>query len=444
MMNSKNYIFRYDSGEIQRVQKVSLDSFQQLAFVKPQPDREALRKLYELYRDYLMVRFAMVYGYVILFSLPEGFKAEKRKDEKHGIIYEDIARVTADFRENITVKKGELCFLNEKTAAVYEYLKNEGCLYTAKGKLDTVSILPVGNCLGYLSGCQESRLLGNSSFFVMDRLDCATVYDVAGTPIGLNVLDGKVLSPCLFDREVLLVDRQGHVSVEKRGLEDLIIEIDGVQYKQGRNCRLYTRDRCRYSEYGGDDIVIIGDRVVGFKRGGHTPVPSSGLIMKVYYSKGVENRQVIYHGFEDCQFALQVGNSVLINGRKTLKFRSHFSNYLDPLETDIPPAIYPMNFNKARAPRIILGADKDDKPMILWFEGAGKFGHVPGRESCGASLREAAYLSEKLGLHNGIHLDGGGSAQIEYEGKRYLKISDRDFATGEESERPIPMGIVVR
>ena len=43
--------------------------------------------------------------------------------------------------------------------------------------------------------------------------------------------------------------------------------------------------------------------------------------------------------------------------------------------------LYPRNYQKDRAPRIVLGADKENQPMLIWFEGAGKFGYVQGKES---------------------------------------------------------------
>ena len=106
--------------------------------------------------------------------------------------------------------------------------------------------------------------------------------------------------------------------------------------------------------------------------------------------------------------------------------------------------LHPLDYEKDRAPRIAVGADGEGRPVFVWAEGKGKNGYEAGRDSCGASLSEMCRILQDLGVPNAVSLDGGGSAQIEYEGKRYLKISDRDFATGEESERPIPMGIVIR
>ena len=44
---------------------------------------------------------------------------------------------------------------------------------------------------------------------------------------------------------------------------------------------------------------------------------------------------------------------------------------------------------------------------------------------------------------NAVNLDGGGSAQILLHNLRSLKISDR-AEDGTETERPVPMGLVIR
>jgi len=103
-----------------------------------------------------------------------------------------------------------------------------------------------------------------------------------------------------------------------------------------------------------------------------------------------------------------------------------------------------MHFAKDRAPRILFGADQQSKPMILWLEGAGKYGYAPGKESCGATLKEAADIAAEFGMVNGIHLDGGGSAQILRNGTRELLVSDRDPTTFQEVERAVSMAIQIQ
>ena len=150
-----------------------------------------------------------------------------------------------------------------------------------------------------------------------------------------------------------------------------------------------------------------------------------------------------YSGLQEYVFGIQVGNSAIVNGIKTEQFVSSFHNFLSPLTNAYPPSMYPLNYRKDRAPRIVLGADMDNKPVILWFEGAGKFGYQAGKDSCGASLSEVASLCETIGLYNAVNLDGGGSAQILLNGERELMMSDREPVHFSEQERGIAMGLYI-
>ena len=82
--------------------------------------------------------------------------------------------------------------------------------------------------------------------------------------------------------------------------------------------------------------------------------------------------------------------------------------------------------------------------MILWAEGAGKIGYVPGEGSRGASLSDMAELCAEMGMVDAVNLDGGGSAQILVRNERSLMISDRNAPDASEAERPVPMGLIVR
>ncbi|MCQ2554020.1 MAG: phosphodiester glycosidase family protein, partial [Clostridia bacterium] len=153
--------------------------------------------------------------------------------------------------------------------------------------------------------------------------------------------------------------------------------------------------------------------------------------------------EVSYCGLEELRFAVQVGNSAVRNGRETKDFISQFYHFLKPWTVSYPPTFYPLDYKKGRAPRIVFGEAKDGRPVCLWFEGAGKFNYRPKEDSCGASLSEAAAICMDLGIWNAVHLDGGGSAQIIFEGKRELMVSDRNAEDFSEAERAISMGIYI-
>ena len=82
--------------------------------------------------------------------------------------------------------------------------------------------------------------------------------------------------------------------------------------------------------------------------------------------------------------------------------------------------------------------------MILWAEGAAKLGHKPGVDSRGATLPDMAEFCAKAGMVNAVNLDGGGSAQILLKNIRSLMISDRRAEDFAESERAVPLGLMVK
>ena len=442
-METEVHTFRYENGLIQRVQSVRLDRFEDLHFFSPPYSKEVFRRICSLYRDFIIRKYAWLFGKVVIYELPEDMELDLPDTyEEHGQIFDPLTILTAQFEKRIKVKNRKLVFTDEKVREVFERLKEIGSLCVTEGKRNRVFFLPVSRKLGLMSDClKDAKVKVNSSFFVMDLFDRATVYDQAGFPVGLRLENGKVLSPPLFDREVLMVEKGGKVKISRLSIKDLAIIIDGIEYRDGLNASFYSRPDLTVSDKGGFDIVICDDEVMAVKKGGQTAVPASGFVMKAKEELQIKDRKVSYKGFDDLSFAIQVGNSAIVDGKKTERFLSPFYDFLRPFSVAYPPSMYPLNYRRARAPRIILGSDKDDRPVFLWIEGAGKFGYVKGRDSCGASLSEAAEICEKLGLKNAVHLDGGGSAQILIDNKRQLLLSDRDQETYSEIERGIPVGL---
>ncbi len=447
MINSDIRTYTYPDGNIQRVQCVHFDSWKDLDFLIPEHSREAFQGVVALYRDFFMPRLSLIEGRVVLFRVPDDFKLPGSfMNDADELFYDRTAAVTAMFRKNVFYKKGRMSFSDRDTEDVYRRLKQRGCLEELDGKLSKIRFLPVGDTMGHLSQSRkDARLKTNSSFFLFDRLDCDSVYDRIGTAFGLCVKNGKILLPPMFDREVLMVDREGKVSISSVPLKRIVVEIDGTEYRDGMDCLFYSRPQNKVTPAGVCDIVVEGSRAVAIRKGGKTTVPCGGFVIQTKRMiDKISDTEVRFHGLEDVPFAIQVGNSVIINGKETNRFISPFYRFLNPFEIAYPPAMYPLNYRKDRAPRIVLGADKDDKPMLVWLEGAGKFGHEKGKESCGASLSETADICKEIGLYNAVHLDGGGSAQILIDNQRQLKISDRDPDDFSEKERAVAMGLYLK
>ena len=462
-MKSEVKVFTRENEEIQRVHVVRLEEWSQLDFLwlKQENFEQQIRALQcfaDIYENYLVPFCPWIFPQMIMFCLPQDVdiwsyinscenETEVYENEHYGKISDPLTIATILLQEGIVLKRKTPTFKNEAAKGLYEALAERGCVRIICGKLPKTKMVPIGRFAGYMSETMpEAKMKVNANFFIMDPIDCATVFDQVGTPFGLCVKDGIVENPPLFHREALLVEKDGVTYISKKDVKELMIEINDRTYMPGKNATIYTRpEKAKTPEEKGRLVVIIGRRVVAVKDGGSIDIPASGFVMKVGKGANIQpGDEVTYHGLKDVQFGIQVGNSIIKKGVKTDRFISRFYNIYKLQRVPFPPSLYPMDFEKARAARIGLGADKEGKPVVFWAEGKGKLQYTPGEDSTGASLSEMADIAVELGLRNAINLDGGGSAQILMDNVRALHISDRNKADNSDAERLIPLGLVMK
>lgn len=477
-MKSEVKVFDRGNGEIQRVQVVSWDDWSQLDFAYLRQETveqqiQALNCFHHIYKNFLIPTMPMAFAQMIMFVLPkddammdvlvacakdrikvdevacgEG-ETESRiyyVSEKYGNVSDPLTIASILLQEGVKLKKRQPVFLNEQAQRLYCELDARGCIRIVGGKLPNTQIIPVGHYAGYLSEIEkDAKIKANANFFIMDPFDCATIYDQVGTPFGLCVKDGVVENPPLYQREALLVEKEGASYVLAKDIQELIVSVNDKTYVAGKNATIYTRPKhAKTPDDNQTKAVIIGRQVVAVKHGGSVPVPASGFVLSIKGNRLAPGDLVTYHGLKDVKFGIQVGNSIIRKGVKTEKFISSFYDIHKLQHTPYPPSLYPMDFEGARAARMAIGADADGKPVIFWAEGKGKLDYVPGRDSTGASLSEMAEIAEALGLYNAVNLDGGGSAQILVNGERQLHISDRKTEDNSDAERLVPLGLVVK
>ena len=450
-MQSESKVYHRDNGEIQRVQIIKWDDWSKLHFLDMDGNENALKCFRDIYANYLVPGCPWIFGKMILFQLPEDLDAPYSFDsEKYGKIEDKLTAATIALKEGVKIVGRRPVFKNKKIREFYHLLEERNCVHIVCGKFPFTKIIPVGNYAGYLSEKEiDAEMKVNSSFFIMDSFDCATVFDHVGKVFGLCVKNGIVENPPLYHREAFLVKKDGTVIIKELDVKDLEIEIGGQIFHSDNNITIYTRDNgAKIPNSKGLKIVVVGNKVVAVKNKGNIEIPASGFVLCINeFTSDIlsisPGDEVIYHGLEDVQFGIQVGNSIVKDGKETRRFISKFYNIRKLEKTPYPPSLYPMDFEKGRAARIALGCDEDMKPVLFWAEGAGKINYQKGIDSTGASLREMAQIALDLGLVNAINLDGGGSAQILLNNKRSLRISDRNKQDNSEAERLIPQGLIV-
>ena len=464
-MKSEIKVYDRGNGEIQRVQVVSWEEWSKLDFLylkqeSAEQQKKALQCFRDIYQNYLVPVMPAMFPQMVMFALPEDEDMQKLlmecasdsmkngcyESKKYGSVSDPLIIASILLQEGVKLKKEKPTFANQQVERLYRELERRGCVYIIAGKLPKTKVIPVGRFAGYLSQTEvNAKMKVNAHFFIMDSFDCATIYDQIGTPFGLCIKDGVIENPPMYNREAFLVEKDGNSHIAHKDIFELAIEIQGTTYVSGENATIYTRPK--YTKAPSDKrvkAVIVGRKVVAVKDGGSIPVPASGFVLSIKEGSVAPGDEVIYHGMPDVQFGVQVGNSIIRDGVKTESFISQFYDIYKLQPVPYPPSLYPMDFEKARAARMAIGASAEGNPVLFWTEGKGKLEYVEGRDSTGASLTEMAEIAADLGLKNAVNLDGGGSAQILLDNERALHISDRNKEDNSDAERLVPLGLIVR
>lgn len=450
MIESRIDTVRYENGEMQRFQVVSGFAWNDLEFVQPPFSKEAFDELCRMYKIFVIPKHHEMYGAVLAFHIPDDMKSPFSSETDESVVFDRQLAASIGLRKLVREGKlrrsGESLLIDDaKAKAFLEELEKRGWMSIAYGdKTDVVSILPVGEDLGYMSQVSpRPQFICNAHFFQMDVFDSDSPYDLFGTPYGMTVKNGIMIQPPLNGREALVVDMDGKVKITRPDVRDISMQIQGKTFTHGENCTIYRRPDTRQTpEEEGLDIVIVGDEVVSFHKGGGVFIPEGGFVLHTEEELSVEPSPVVYLGFDNCLFAIQVGSSSVKDGEVMKGFESPFYNiYKDSVP--FPPTLYPLSYEKDRAPRMAICCDKDGDPVIVWAEGCSKLYYQFGKESCGASLLELGNYCASIGLVNALNLDGGGSSEIFLNGKLMMHVSDR-HADNSDAERPVPMGLLIR
>lgn len=448
-MQSRIDTIKRDNGEMQRFQVVQGFSWEDLEFVSAPFSKAVFDEMHHIYRDFVVKKNPELYGALLMYYLPPDMEQPFPFDTRYGRVFDPQTAAAVGLRtlaaDGRLVRNGDgVSSGDEAVDAFLSNLGDMGWLAVVHGDRDDVNVMPFSSDLGYLSErTDEYRFICNSHFFEMDLLDSDSPYDLFGTPYGLTLKDGVATRPPLHGREAFLVRRDGKVEIRYPDVLDMDIAIGGKVFRHGTNATIYRRPIARNSRIeAGQDIVVVGDKVVAVHEGGGVDIPAGGFVIHTLDSVEEKPHKVEYLGFEDYVFGLQVGSSAVKDGKVMEDFESPFFDYRkDPIA--YPPSMYPLSYSKDRAPRMALCSNKDDAPFFVWSEGCSKLRYEFGKESCGASLLEEGEYCHGIGAWNAINLDGGGSSEIFIDGRMLMHVSDR-HPDNSDSERPVPIGIGIR
>jgi hypothetical protein len=437
---------RLEDGNIQKYQVVKGFEWDDLNYKVPIFDKKVLVKMSNLYKENIIPKEPKNFGVLVFYKIPTEFQLNLENDTEAGLIFNDNILLNFYFQKaadnkEVYYQNNKILFKDENLQKIYDSLLNLNLISLVCGENSNVQFMPMHENFGFMSKLEKSPVMVNSHFFLMDMTDKDSEYDLFGTPHGLVINDGEVLLPPLNHRQSMFLDFNNNVEIKTLELDDLDISIGGKSFKDGINCKFFFRPENRITDKtNGLDIIIVNKKVVATKIGGNSRIPMAGFVIQVDQLINLDSLDVVFGLSTNYKIAIEVGPALLINGKKTIKMNCPF---YEGSGTPYPSTVYPLNFDTSRAARIGLG-EIDGNPLLIWAEGAGKLGYIKGEESCGASLREFADYCDSKNIRNLINLDGGGSAQLIYKDKRYLKIADRLSDKVTEDERPVPNCWVVQ
>ena len=297
-MKSEIKIFPYDNGEIQRVHLVRPECWSEIELLQPVWSEKSVDCFYKIYKQFLVPAAPWVFGNIVLFRLPEDVTVPfGHTSGAYGEVADELTVAAVCLRKGIVLMGEKVCFRNEQVKKFWQELKDKDCIRIVRGKLPITTIIPIGREAGFMTETEpDAAMKVNGSFFIMDPFDCATPYDHIGANFGLFVKDGAVEYPPMYEREALIVKKDGQVTITQPGIRDLSVTIGGHTFIHGQNAHFYTRPRwARTPIGGGKSLVIIGRRVAAVCSGS-AAVPGSGFVIKTTEYCDVKAGDMVTYG----------------------------------------------------------------------------------------------------------------------------------------------------
>ncbi|MGQ9629671.1 MAG: phosphodiester glycosidase family protein [bacterium] len=259
----------------------------------------------------------------------------------------------------------------------------------------------------------------------------ASFYAQTGHPLGMVMIDRRLISEPILNRTVMGITRDGRTvwgNPTFRGrclLNDREIpvhRINSVRRNPSDNI-LYTREfASRTPVNSGVDLALLAGFVIGVFPGGGAVVPDAGYVLSLGRGEDVEvgvGDQIFFDwglepGWDSVVHAIGGGPRLIKNGEV----------FITAQEEGFRPDVF-----EGVAPRTAVGVTEDNHLLLVVVDGR-RLGSV------GISLRDLAKLMLSLGAYQAMNLDGGGSSTMVYRGRVVNIPSDG-------RERPVSAVILV-
>ena len=258
-----------------------------------------------------------------------------------------------------------------------------------------------------------------------------------GSPLGLIISDGKVLSPPLFNKAALLIDNEGKPDIRmvssKNGftvnIQGTAFELSGNEYNLSDKKKIAQKVLCFYDLLYPKDKILADGRIIVRLSGNKVkdiiptkpgeeldlfPVGLSLSFRKDSFPTTIkidDEFEFIYPEFEQILNAVEAGPFLLDNGKEAINMELEGWKSANSIKTQAAR----LDYTDMRGPKIAIGIDDKHNIFVLTINGR-------IRESVGATHIDMAAIMIKYGMKKAMGFDPGGSSTLVVD-KEILNIS---------------------
>jgi hypothetical protein len=274
-----------------------------------------------------------------------------------------------------------------------------------------------------------------------------------GSPLGLIVSHGRLLSPPLFNKPAFLVGEDRQLSIRRvscdqglsLGAGRTIVELDAktrnLEHPGAGPCFYDLLYDCPTLPGDGRSIVrLVGNRImeiVETKPGENPPVLPVGIVVSFPAGEVPSQWQVgralaiQVNGLEGIANAVEAGPLLLDEGQNAIDMELEGWKTRTSIQTQAAR----IDYLDMRGPKIALGLDDQGTLVVLAVNGR-------IRESVGATHADMAKILLERGMRSAMGFDPGGSATLVV-GEEILNISpyNHDYERNVYSLAPEPRSV---
>lgn len=254
-----------------------------------------------------------------------------------------------------------------------------------------------------------------------------------GSPLGMLITNSRCLSPPLFNKAALLIDKEGKADIRlvncRRGIviqwNSHRIELTNANYnKKDPGAEIAFYDLMYPEHYipgNGRTVVRFSGRtvieIIHTKLGEDVRVVPVGITVTFPQDKFLDElklnteTELTVIGFENISQAIEAGPLLLNSGKESIDMEGEGWKSRNSIATQAAR----LDYMDMRGPKIAVGVSENGEMVVLTVNGR-------IRESVGATHNDMANILAGMGMLKAMGFDPGGSSTLYADGKT-LNIS---------------------